>query len=243
MGWNISTRLYFFSKEKIDNVVGFANHIDTNSNNTRKDAVRSLYGGRDVEDWEKESQYAYQSDNEILSEEELSYNAQRMCIMRKVLVSDVKAPNLFDEDSLALNGEKKDESGEESVLKTEQMKYLYNEKNERIENPMQSLEFVQLLLYKTIGFKKEDKSILDYVPFRILVKSKEANLSLWKEINNQEDLDKYFDFIKFIIVGRKIEYFDFATDFKKMQFQEDMKRESFKEVSVDFSEQMQELLD
>jgi len=91
----IASRLFYFSDEKINSIVGFAKHIETDC----KDSLFSMYGKREYRDWEDEAKIAFRVEKECLDflendfkdffiSQQIIYDKNKMCIMKEVLLDE-----------------------------------------------------------------------------------------------------------------------------------------------------------
>jgi len=264
VAYYIASRLYYFSNEKIDSIIGFANHIDKviyNSTRTSKGTIKEVYGRREMQEWEKESNDATIAEKELrtlLSEhssffedEDVFYDSGRMCLMKKALVSsslDYSVPNLFSDSQskeLLNNDEDEDEKKEEG-LKKEETVYIHNEEKQRVDNPILSLAYAKSLLEKNLvgknlSVQKEVKSIYDYLPFKILLEDNTVNKSSWIIIDNEEKFDKYSELIKILLFSKRVNFFSFESEFVREQFVSDVVSENLIEIKELLKEKMKSI--
>jgi len=268
VAYYIASRLYYFSSEKIDSIIGFANHIDKviyNSTRTSKGTIKEVYGGREMQEWEKESNDATIAEKELrallsehssfFEEEDIFYDSGRMCLMKKALVSsslDYSVPNLFSDSQLGSQADSQskelldEEEKAEEGFKKEETVYIHNEEKQRVDNPILSLAYAKSLLEKNLidknlSVQKEVKSIYDYLPFKILLEDDSVNKSFWITVDNEEKFDKYSELIKILLFSKRVNFFSFESEFVREQFVSDVVSENLIEVKELLKEKMKSI--
>lgn len=214
----IASRLFYFTKQKIDNLLAFAKHIEKSFNSL--DIV--MYDNKYISEWRVEADRAINAELEIiefmdnheslLKQKGIIYDEKRMCIVEKYIES--ADPENFD------------------YTPTEKIRLLVTA-DYRVEDPLTSIQYLHDLI------KKEGEtitSIVDYLPFEI------ANSNGWKRIETISDYAKYEENIKFYIYEKKIEYFRFdSNNLLDEIFFTNIQRGNFKEINSDFRNMVRKL--
>jgi len=88
VAYYIASRLYYFSDEKIHNLIAFGFHIESNV----KTSLFSMFGGREYNDWKEEAEVAYSDEAEVIrlieenkhffEMEDIIYSKKKLCILK-----------------------------------------------------------------------------------------------------------------------------------------------------------------
>lgn len=214
----IASRLFYFTKQKIDNLLAFAKHIEKSFNSL--DLV--MYDNKYISEWKVETDRAIEAELEIinfidnheklLKQKGIIYDEKRMCIVEKYVES--ADPENFD------------------YTPVEKIKLIVTP-DYKITDPITSLQY----LYEIIKTEGETiTSIVDYLPFEIAVSTG------WKRIDTITDYVKYEENIKFLIYEKKVEYFRFDKDAMLDElFFTNIMRGNFKEINTDFRNMVRKL--
>lgn len=214
----IASRLFYFTKQKIDNLLAFAKHIEKSFNSL--DLV--MYDNKYISEWKVETDRAIEAELEIinfidnheklLKQKGIIYDEKRMCIVEKYVES--ADPENFD------------------YTPVEKIKLIVTP-DYKITDPITSLQY----LYEIIKTEGETiASIVDYLPFEIAVSTG------WKRIDTITDYVKYEENIKFLIYEKKVEYFRFDKDAMLDElFFTNIMRGNFKEINTDFRNMVRKL--
>ena len=205
----IASRLFYFTNQKIDNLLGFAKHVEKSFNSL--DLV--LYDNKYINEWKIECEKAIEAENELIKFVDsnrkvmtslgLIYDDKRMCIVKLSYIN---------------------EGGDEHSNIQSKIS-LITTANYRVENPMTSL----LYLNDVVGQEgSATVAIVDYLPFSI------ANSTGWVEIKDVKDYLKYEETIKTYIIDKKINYFKFEVDIFEEIFHTNIMRGNFKEINEEF---------
>jgi hypothetical protein len=205
----IASRLFYFTNQKIDNLLGFAKHVEKSFNSL--DLV--LYDNKYINEWKIECEKAIEAENELIKFVDsnrkvmtslgLIYDDKRMCIVKQSYIN---------------------EGGDEHSNIQSKIS-LITTANYRVENPMTSL----LYLNDVVGQEgSATVAIVDYLPFSI------ANSTGWVEIKDVKDYLKYEETIKTYIIDKKINYFKFEVDIFEEIFHTNIMRGNFKEINEEF---------
>ena len=205
----IASRLFYFTNQKIDNLLGFAKHVEKSFNSL--DLV--LYDNKYINEWRIECEKAIEAENELIKFVDsnrkvmtslgLIYDDKRMCIVKQSYINE--------------------DGDEHSNIQSKIS--LITTANYRVENPMTSL------LYLNDVVEQEGSAtvaIVDYLPFSI------ANSTGWVEIKDVKDYLKYEETIKTYIIDKKINYFKFEVDIFEEIFHTNIMRGNFKEINEEF---------
>lgn len=214
----IASRLFYFSTQKIDNLLAFAKHIEKSFNSL--DLI--IYDGKYINEWKTESDKAIEAEIEImkfidnhlklLEQKGLYYDEKRMCIVEKYIESKNAKENDFTPTEKI------------RIIKTADYK---------VEDPFTSLKYLHEII-KTEG--ETISSIIDYLPFQIPVSNG------WKNIETVSDYVKYQDNIKLFIYDKKIDYFRFEENsIVEDIFKTNIIRGNFSEINNDFREMVKKL--
>ena len=205
----IASRLFYFSSQKIDNLLGFAKHIERSFNSL--DIV--LYDNRYIAEWREESEKAIaaevelikfmENNNRVCEENGLIYDERRMCLVSKV-ASIKSEEGLFDP--------------KESVKLIVTADY-------RVENPMQSVRYIKELIEKQ---GRTSHSIIDYLPFYI------ASSNGWTPIETPKDYLEHESLILHHMKERKLNCFKFDNNVFEEIFHTNIIRDNFKELNDDY---------
>lgn len=214
----IASRLFYFTKQKIDNLLAFAKHIEKSFNSL--DLV--MYDNKYISEWKVETDRAIEAELEIinfidnheklLKQKGIIYDEKRMCIVEKYVES--ADPENFD------------------YTPVEKIKLIVTP-DYKITDPITSLQY----LYEIIKTEGETiTSIVDYLPFEIAVSTG------WKRIDTITDYVKYEENIKFLIYEKKVEYFRFDKNAMLDElFFTNIMRGNFKEINTDFRNMVRKL--
>ena len=205
----IASRLFYFTNQKIDNLLGFAKHVEKSFNSL--DLV--LYDNKYINEWRIECEKAIEAENELIKFVDsnrkvmtslgLIYDDKRMCIVKQSYINE--------------------DGDEHSNIQSKIS--LITTANYTVENPMTSL----LYLNDVVGQEgSATVAIVDYLPFSI------ANSTGWVEIKDVKDYLKYEETIKTYIIHKKINYFKFEVDIFEEIFHTNIMRENFKEINEEF---------
>jgi hypothetical protein len=214
----IASRLFYFSTQKIDNLLAFAKHIEKSFNSL--DLI--IYDGKYINEWKTESDNAIEAEIEImkfidnhlklLEQKGLYYDEKRMCIVEKYIESKNAKENDFTPTEKI------------RIIKTADYK---------VTDPFTSLRYLHEII-KTEG--ETISSIIDYLPFQIPVSNG------WKSIETVSDYVKYQDNIKLFIYDKKIDYFRFDENSVIEEiFKTNIIRGNFSEINNDFREMVKKL--
>ena len=213
----IASRLFYFTNQKIDNLLAFAKHIEKSFNNTL-DLV--IYDGKYLQEWKVESEEAFKAEIEIIDFMEkhkktmhtrgLEYDEKRMCIIEKYV----------------------DVSNDEGNKEPKEKIRIITNGEFRVENPIASLKFLHEVLKKEGDY---NISIVDYLPFEI------ATSNGWVKIAKIQEYLNYEDQIKLYIYERKLTYFKFESNIFEELFFTNIVRGNFKEVGEDFIKMIRSL--
>lgn len=214
----IASRLFYFSSEKIQNILAFAKHIEKNLESTEL----QLYGDKYLEEWKIEAKKAVEIELEIIDfmdkqrramkEKGLIYDEKRMCIIQ--LVNTEKNPDVGDYTPV-------------------EKKKLINTSDYQVTNPMQSLDYLYEICKDVDSYTP---SIIEYLPFTI------ATTKGWEKIETIKDYVRHEEKIKFLIFEKKVESIKFNEEniFSEL-FYTNMMRENFKEITSDFKKMVKRL--
>lgn len=206
----IASRLFYFEKNGIKNLLAFAKKIEKDIKSTLDIAV---YGDKTVEHWKLEAKQAYQVESDLIkiidvnklfvAQNNLKYDDKRMCL---VMVEDM------NED---------DEKKENIRI----LKY----KDKRVTNPMESVEYLKDLL--STGYT-ERVDIFEFIPFKYI---RSLN-SEWININSMIDYQRNEDKIIEAINGKKLDHFRFINETTAEIFYKHVYRGSFKQLDTKVNE-------
>ncbi len=212
----IASRLFYFTKQKIDNLLGFAKHIEKSFNSL--DLV--MYDNKYIAEWRVESDTAIEAEIEIIkfmdnnrklmSEKGLIYDERRMCLVEKYVQV---------------------ENADEEFDPQEKIR-LITTADFRVEDPMTSLQYLNEVI------KKEGvttTSIIDFLPFSI------ANSTGWARIETVTDYVKHQENIKLFIFDKKLTYFKFENNMLEEIFHNNIMRGNFSEINDEFREMVRKL--
>jgi hypothetical protein len=207
----IASRLFYFSNQKIDNLLGFARHIEKSFNSL--DIV--LYDNKYIAEWKVESEEAIKAEIEIIKfmdnnkrlchENGLFYDEKRMCVVQKIIEN-------INEDGLTVPKE---------TIK------LLNTADYKVENPMTSIKYLYELVEKS---GSTVYSITDFIPFYV------ATNSGWKEIKDSQTFQENKTYIVECMKNKKLDFFRLDNDMLQEIFLTNIVRDSFKEVNDDIRE-------
>jgi len=205
----IASRLFYFSKQNIENLLGFAKHIEKSFNSL--DLV--MYDNKYVTEWRVETERAIEAELEIVKfmdnnrklmlEKGLVYDEKRMCLVEKYVQV----------------GNKDDEFDPQEKIR------LITTANFRVEDPMTSLQYLNELINNegtTIC------SITDFLPFSI------ANSTGWARVETITDYLKHQENIKLFIFEKKLTYFKFENNMLEEIFHTNIMRGNFSEINEEF---------
>ena len=205
----IASRLFYFTKQKIDNLLGFAKHIEKSFNSL--DLV--MYDNKYITEWKQECEEALKAEVEVKKfisnnrrlciELGIEYDEKRMCIIEKVVKSE-------------------DTGGIINPIETLK---LITTADYRVENPMHSIRYIKDVIEKR---GKTVHSIVDFLPFYI------AASNGWKHIETVKDYQKYERNILHYIEERKLDFFRFDNNAFEDLFHTNIMRDNFKELNDDY---------
>jgi hypothetical protein len=210
----IASRLFYFSNEKIDNLLGFAHHVEKSFNSL--DLI--MYGSRYIAEWREEADMAILAEDEILQlidnnrsffmQKGIEYDEKRMCIVENFV--------------------EKSEIGDDKMIKK-----IIKKADYKIENPMSSLRYMKEII-ESDGVLEQ--SIIDYIPFKV------AHIDLgWLNIKIPEDFIKHQRYIIQTVKEKKLDFFRFENDLHEQLFKTNMVRENFKELYDDYRKSINKL--
>lgn len=213
----IASRLYYFTNQKIDDLLAFAKHIEKSFNNSL-DLV--MYENKYLQEWRVESEEASKAEIEIVNfmeehkklmkERGLYYDEKRMCIVEKYI-------QVEDEDG------NRDPQERIRIITTSDY---------RVENPMTSLQYLHKVLSKEGDYTT---SVIDYIPFSIALSDG------WVKIDTAKEYLRHKDTILMFIYEKKLNYFKFESDMLEELFLTNIVRSNFKEISEDFMNMVRKL--
>lgn len=213
LAYYIASRMYFFGKEGIENLIGFAKHVEKtiDESNDEQDLV---FAGRTVREWQIEADLAYQAENEIqglidkhprfMKSNNLTYDNKKMCILKT--------------------------SSEDQLFASEEYIVMADKK---VTNPIQSLDYLNGIVENDMI---EKAHVHDFIPFKFITIGGE-----WIDINSLSVYSTHKDLILKAIVNRKDDYFRFETNDKRDLFLSIMHREGFVEVTEEFRRMLKSL--
>lgn len=212
----IASRLFYFTNQKIENLLGFAKHIEQSFNSL--DIV--MYDNRYVNEWRVESEEAIESEIEVVKfiennrklciEHGIDYDEKRMCIIEKTIKSEDKDGNHNPRETIKL----------------------ITTSDYRVENPQTSIRYLKELIEKE---GRTVYSIVDFLPFHIAVSTG------WKLIETVKDYQKYESNILHYMKERKLNFFKFENNIFEDTFHTNIMRDNFKELNDDYRKMIMKL--
>lgn len=219
VAYYVSSRLFYFSNQKIKNIQAFARGIERDLKRNEEEGLLDLviYGDKYISQWEKEAIKAIKIERELLkllnkhtrflSQHGIYYDESRMCIM---------------EEYIKYNNEKNLD---------EKQKRLFIYLGKKITNPMESIEYINQLVENEITHKA---NIFDYIPFEFYASNGKI---LVEDIKTYQ---KYEDQIKRLIVEKKISFFNIPEITREI-FNRNVMRENFLQIDNDFKDLVRKL--
>ncbi len=212
----IASRLFYFTNQKIDNLLGFAKHVEKSFNSL--DLI--MYDNKYINEWKIESEKAIEAEIEIIKFIDnnrktmtslgLTYDDKRMCLVKQSFIKNE-------------NSETNEIEAKINLIVTSDY---------RVENPMSSLLYLHEVVGKESG---TSVSIVDYLPFSI------ADSTGWIEIKDIKDYIYYETTIKKYILDKKVTYFKFEVDLFEEIFHTNIMRGNFKEINDEFRDMLKKL--
>ncbi len=228
VAYYIASRLYYFTANKILNLIGYANHIAEQI----QDNQLTIYEGKYLEEWKDEAEREFKIEEELLKfiqdnqkifeTKNIIYDEKRMCIVEKTIVlkDTEKSPEL---ENIKID---KDIKPEEKIKTIKTRDY-------NVTNPSTSLRYIHEVLLKE--FPKES-SIIDFFPFSIL------NGKGLVQINDIETFLRYKQLIQYNIIEKNLTFFRFDDDhLLKELFYTKVLHGEFREISSEFRDMVKRL--
>ena len=228
VAYYIASRLYYFTANKILNLIGYANHIAEQI----QDNQPTIYEGKYLEEWKDEAEREFRIEEELLKfiqdnqkifeTKNIIYDEKRMCIVEKTIVlkDTEKSPEL---ENIRID---KDIKPEEKIKTIKTRDY-------NVTNPSTSLRYIHEVLLKE--FPKES-SIIDFFPFSIL------NGKGLVQINDIETFLRYKQLIQYNIIEKNLTFFRFDDDhLLKELFYTKVLHGEFREISSEFRDMVKRL--
>ncbi|AXH16507.1 hypothetical protein CP985_08430 [Malaciobacter mytili LMG 24559] len=210
----IASRLFYFTNEKIDNLLGFAKHIEKTFNSL--DIV--LYDGKYINEWKDEADKAVEAEAELIKilednnrlfiQKGIEYDEKRMCIVQKEIIQN-------------------EEGVPASKIK------IITTSNYRVENPITSLIYIKEL---TDREGESSYSILDFLPFSIALSDG------WKNIDNVEDYIRFKKNIIEILIEKRINHIKVENKEIQELLYTNIVRENIKEINDKYREIIKSLV-
>jgi hypothetical protein len=207
----IASRLYYFSNQKINNLIGFARHIEKE---LKIPSLIPMYADKEVQEWEDEADLAVKTELEVIKiidanisffkNRGLYYDEKRMCLIEKVMQSD----------------ESSESKEPKEVIK------IIKKADYKITDPMTSLRYIRELIENE---EITEFSIIDFIPFKVACLEKG-----WLNIDTiHEYLVNKQTIIK-AVLNKNSDYFRFDNPIIKESFVNHMARETFKELHDEY---------
>lgn len=214
----ISSRLFYFSNEKIRDILAFGKHIEKSLDSTEL----IMYGDKYLDEWKIEAAKAVEIELEIIN----FMDKQRKIMKMKGLVYDEKRMCVIQLQTV----EKDPENGDYTPI---EKKKLINTSDYQVTNPMQSLDYLYEVCKNVDSYTP---SIMEYLPFVI------SDSSGWIRIDTIKDYVRHEEKIKFLIFEKKVDSIKFEEQhmFSEL-FYINMMRDNFKEITNDFKKMVRNL--
>lgn len=228
VAYYIASRLYYFTANKILNLIGYANHIEEQI----QDNQLTIYEGKYLEEWKEEAEREFKIEEELLKfiqdnqkifeTKNIIYDEKRMCIVEKTIVlkDTEKSPEL---ENIRID---KDIKPEEKIKTIKTRDY-------NVTNPSTSLRYIHEVLLKELP---KESSIIDFLPFSIL------NGKGLVQINDIETFLRYKQLIQYNIIEKNLTFFRFDDDhLLKELFYTKVLHGEFREISSEFRDMVKRL--
>lgn len=199
----IASRIYYFSKDKIKNLIGFAKDLEKTI-----DTIQGLYKGKEIDEWKKEAEKEFKVEEELIKfidqnkrifdYSNIIYDEKRMCLVEKTIV--------HKDTFIAEHPDLPNEMVEYEGKGVEKIKLLKT-RDFSVTNPSSSLRYIHEVLLKELP---KEEGVYDYLPFYYSTSKGSVYID-----RNIEDYLKYKDGILYDIAEKNAHKFKFEPDHLK----------------------------